>query len=112
MKQSISYNVSIWPEEDLFATKIQEFDTLRATLEFVETEIDKLFGEYGTRRCFAIEIKNLDSHKHVIVFDDDCRYERDNEIVDTIDLDETLLEMDDKYLYNFIDGYIRALIHC
>ena len=111
MKQSITYNVSIWSAEEFFAPLTQEFPTLHDALTFIENETDKLFVEHGTFIYFAIKIQNLDSHNHVIFIDDYWRYERDGEIIDNIDLDEDLLQ-DDKYLYNFLNGYISALINC
>ena len=111
MKQAISYNVVIWNSEEKFDEIKGTFNTLKDLLNYIEEKTEELSSEHGTFIYFAIEIVDLDSHKHVIFFDDYWRYERDYKLIDEIKCDEMLLEIDDRYLYNFIEGYISALIN-
>jgi hypothetical protein len=46
-----------------------------------------------------------------VFFDDYWRYVRDHNIIDEIDFDEELKELDEKYFYNFIEGYIQGIIN-
>ena len=115
MSQSISYNISLWGtsqnEEFNVDTITMSFDTISKALLFVKNESTKFVEEYGVFTDFAIEVINLDSHKHVLIFDDFWRYERDHKIVETIKCDEELLESDENYLYHFIEGYMNALVN-
>ena len=111
MKQEIVYNVFIWNDERSFNEIKYQFNTLKDMIDYIEKETETLFNKYGTFINFAIEIVNLDSHKHVLFFDDNNRYERDGKMVDKIDYDQELVEENERYLYNFIEGYISALIN-
>ena len=111
MKQEIVYNVLIWNDEGSFNEIKSQFNTLKDMIDYIDKETETLFNKYWTFINFAIEIVNLDSHKHVLFFDDNSRYERDGKMVDKIDYDQELVEENERYLYNFIEGYISALIN-
>ena len=111
MKQEIVYNVFIWNDEGSFNEIKSQFNTLKDMIDYIEKETETLLNKYGAFINFAIEIVNLDSHKHVLFFDDNSRYERDGKMVDKIDYDQELVEENERYLYNFIEGYISALIN-
>ena len=111
MSRIISFKVAIWDADNLSDKIIRSFNALKEALDYIEDKTEILFQEYGTWIYFAIEIINLDSHKHVLFFDDNSRYERDGKMVDKIDYDQELVEENERYLYNFIEGYISALIN-